>query len=102
MERFLRGRWPDAYVNIVANPDSHHVVEWRINLDGQLLEGSLDRGGQAIHIDADVFRSAQFALWFRTIVPPQQPLVFYDEGYSSDVSLTEATRLSEVVQAFVH
>ena len=98
----LHSRWPSADIRAVSNPQSNHTVEWRIQLGEKQLEGSLDRAGQAIHLDGDIFSSAQFALWFRSIVPSQQTLVFYDEGYSADVNLTNDTTVEQLTQPFMH
>src|SRR5262245_6902430 len=98
----LRTRWPDADIRAVSIPQSNHTLEWRIQLGDKQLEGSCDRTGQVIHLDGDIFNSAQFALWFRSIVPRQQPLVFYDEGYSADVNLTNDTTAEQITEPFMH
>lgn len=99
--KVFHNRWSDADINYVSNPQSNHAVVWRILLNGQLVEGSLDRAGQAIHLDGDIFSSAEFTLWFRSIVPSEQALVFYDESYSADVSLTETTTIEELTKPFL-
>ena len=41
------------------------------------------------------------AAWFRRQVPTPQPLVFYDESYTSSVDLTEGLDPGETVAPFV-
>jgi hypothetical protein len=98
----LRVHWPDAEIKAVLSPQSNHSIEWRIQLGEKQLEGSCDRTGQAIHLDGDLISSALFALWFRSIVPSQQSLVFYDEGYSADVNLTNDTSVEQITGPFIH
>ncbi|NEQ69983.1 MAG: hypothetical protein F6K21_31725, partial [Symploca sp. SIO2D2] len=41
---------------------------------------------------------ARFVIWFRSLVPQTQKLVFYDQGYNYHVELETRTTESEIMQ----
>ena len=101
LTRNLDSRWPEIEVSRTSNPESNHVIEWSLRIDGRLLEGSLDKTRQVTHLDGDVRDCARFAVWFRSLIPDRYELAFYDEAYSADVELTEMTTEDEVAAPFL-
>jgi len=97
----LRRAWPAVHVQVVENPERRHAIEWDMAMDRGPLQGSIDREGQAIHLDSDIRNCAQFAVWFRSIIPHEQALIFFDEGYAVDIPLDAATTEATIVSAFV-
>ena len=71
-----------------------HFRKWR-------LDGTLTNDANVVHLDGDVRACATFALWFRSQVPTEQDLLFYDEGYSADVPLLVETTKDELVAPFL-
>lgn len=99
-ERLSR-QWPDVAIRTAGNPDSNHSLEWTVTINEWRVDGSLDRTGQAIHLDGDIEACARLARWLREQIPPQQELVFYDEGFSADVALLPTTSEEELVAPFI-
>ena len=93
--------WPDAEIRTVDNAASNHSLEWTLTINGSRIDGSLDKAGQAVHLEGDIDACARLARWLREQVPPQQELVFYDEGFSADVALLPTTSEEELVAPFV-
>lgn len=99
----LSKQWSDIEIKAVRNPDDYYSLEWVIKVPGmgQRLDCALHRDGQGISLDGYLEDCARFALWFRSLVPQTQQLVFYDQGYNSHIELTEKTTESEIIQPFL-
>lgn len=97
----IQQQWPQAKVEPVGDDSSNHQLEWSIKFQAHQLDGSLDRSGQAVHLDGDLGDCAAFAVWLRSEVGDAQPLVMYDESYSVDVALAPQTDQATIVDAFV-
>ena len=96
----LQAWQPTADVRAVDNPASNQSLEWTLSINGRRVDGALDRTGQAIYVDGAVEDCAAFAVWLRTLVPSQQALVFYDEGYAADVALETDTSVAQLVAPY--
>jgi hypothetical protein len=99
----IASRWPDAEVGRREKPAVHEALSFRLREAGGQIEGWLAESGQSIHLDApSVDDVAPFVLWLRRQVPPEQPLLFYDQGFNSQVALTgdEALTESDLVERF--
>ena len=68
-------------------------------MPGGALDGKFDQEDSAVCIDGAFEDCAAFALWFRSLVPPEQPLVFYDEGLNFQVALSPHTTVADIVSA---
>jgi hypothetical protein len=99
----LSKQWSEIEIKKVTNPDDYYVIEWVIKSPkvGQRLDGALHRDGQGISLDGYLEECARFAVWFRSLVPQTQKLVFYDQGYNSQVELQAETTESEIMQPFL-
>src|SRR5215472_6071494 len=82
--RHLLARWPQASVRTLTLP-SPFAFEWNIQMSHGVLEGEFYRDHSALSINGTSEDCAAFALWFRSLVPPQQALIFYDEGVNFKV-----------------
>jgi len=95
----LRERWPDAQVTTFDDPDFVAALDFRVELgDGRHVDGNLSRDGQLIGLDGDVREAAEVAAWVRSVVPPDQELIFWDQGYNFDVPLTEGIEPAAIVE----
>lgn len=94
--------WPAAQVERLADPASLHQLRWTIasGLPAP-IEGTLAKDGQTVHLDGDLRAAVAMARWVRSIVPLQQALIFYDEGFSADVALTAQVTDDQLVQPFL-
>lgn len=99
----LEKQWSDIEIRKVTNPDDYYALEWVIKVSGigQRLDGALHRDGQGISLDGYLEDCAIFAIWFRSLVPQTQKLLFYDQGYNCHVELEAETTESEIMQPFL-
>jgi hypothetical protein len=94
-------RWPEARVSILDEPDAWAAMRFAIPFDdGVELDAHLANDGQVVGFDGDLRESAAVAAWVRELVPADQELLFYDEGFAVDVPLTAGITRDEIVAAF--
>jgi hypothetical protein len=95
--RLLRDRWRDAEITEFDDPEFLAALDFRVKLDGRQVDGNLSRDGQVVGLDGDIPEAAEFAAWLRSVVPPDQELIFYDQGYHFDVPLRPDITPEEIV-----
>jgi hypothetical protein len=96
----LRQRWPE--VRFIERDDAANTVRWAVPMpSGRELWGELAPSGQSVALEAGVEDAAEFAQWLRQQIPERYGLIFYDEGFAHDVSLTASTSLDELTEPFV-
>lgn len=97
----LHQRWRVRKVcTTYDDPNIHFSLDWSLWVDDdRLLVGLMDREGKAVALEADLRDSAVFALWFRSIVPEEQELLFCDESYSGSIELTGETTEQQILDA---
>jgi hypothetical protein len=94
----LRDRWPDAEITEFDDPDFLAALDFRVTLDdGTIVDGNLSRDGQVVGLDGDIPETAEVAAWVRSVVPAEQELIYYDQGYHFDVPLTPGVTAPEIV-----
>lgn len=97
-ESALTSKWPKAKGRERRGP--HFSREWIWEIDAEEIVVALDDEGIYVDVDADSVGLAEFAIWFRSIVPASQPLIMYDEGYNTHMDLAQYTTLADVLQVF--
>lgn len=95
----LREHWPKVRI-ISETPTEYRSVEFELDLPHSTAYAHLDPEGQTVILDAGIEDVAEFAVWFRTLVPDSQPLVLYDEGYNVDVPVTRSSTAKELAEPF--
>lgn len=98
--RSLKARWPDVEVGQDTSPDRPHRVEFSLNIEGSVVDGALDHEGEALILDGELKDCVELALWFRSLVPASQELIFCNEGFSPWRALTPVTTKSEILGSF--
>ncbi|HZH75750.1 MAG TPA: hypothetical protein VEY88_06940 [Archangium sp.] len=96
----LRSRWPTATTEEIRNPASSHALEFSVPLTHSQVDGSLNREGCSIVFIGDIRDCADFALWCRTLLPPEEPATFCDESMSGSLALDTSTTLGDILEAF--
>lgn len=96
----LGRRWPHAEVRRASPQLGSHSLEWTVEMPHGSFDGALDQDGQALILDGAIEDCGEVALWFRSLVPEEQTLLFYDEAFNSDVAIRRSTKLSEIVTKF--
>src|SRR5262249_50053504 len=94
----LMDRWPSAKVRRLTS-DFNFSHAWEIEMPGGTLKGEFNPGLSGIAIDGDLGDCAALALWFRSLVPPAVPLLFYDDCFNVDVPLTHRTTAADLIAA---
>ncbi len=94
----LLQQWPDAHFVVDSSQPFSH--EWSISISGRSLEGAIHKDGTAIALDGELQDCALFAIWFRTQVPKEIKMLFYDQDYSVVLPLEESTSVSDIVEGF--
>lgn len=98
--RNMQAHWDQATVEQVTNPARSFSHTWRIPFEGRALEGALPRDGKSVVVDGQLQDCAGFAVWARTQVPANEPLIFCDDAYNNDIELTADTSLAEILGLF--
>jgi hypothetical protein len=97
-EAALRARWP--VVDFHPNTGDMYAFDFGVEVDGGRVDGGFARDGQVLGLGGDLFPCAQVAVWFRELVPAEQPLLFYDQGYNGHAELTPGMSAAALVEAY--
>lgn len=96
----LQERWPDARLSIHEPDSSLAALTFEVPVEGEYPpRGELMRDGQVVGLEGGLRESAEVAAWMREIVPLEQALIFWDQGYHFHVPLTEGTTPDAIVAA---
>jgi hypothetical protein len=93
-------RWPDADVEEL-DESSTHALSFDVAANGEHLTGRYARDGQSVTIEqaSDYEPAAEFAVWFRSHVPAEQPLIVWDEAFNWSAELAPDTTPADVLAA---
>jgi len=94
--RSLLSRWPDATLREVRTTERRAIFEYELPMSHSRVYGDLDRRGRYVSFSGDIRDMAEFALWFRSLVPESEQLLFSDEGMNSSLDLKPDTTLGEI------
>ncbi|HEX8540024.1 MAG TPA: hypothetical protein VF664_21360 [Cystobacter sp.] len=95
-------RWPRAVVEEARNPASSHVLEFSVPMPNGEVTGSLNREGCSIAFIGELQDCADFTLWCRAFLPPDEPATFCDESMGGRLDLTASTTLEDILHVFGH
>jgi hypothetical protein len=99
-EAALRERWPAARVRATRS-DPTYALDFAVDVEGGEAEGSFARDGQMLGLLHDVYLCAEVAAWFRSVVPAEQPLLFWDPALNGHVELRGALAPRELAEAYL-
>jgi hypothetical protein len=92
----MKRKWPDA--GIRTTEGGRFCVDFTVVVDGLSVLGSLRDVGSSLPLWCPFGPElAKFALWFRSLVPLEQPLVLTDDGYNYVIPLTPRTTIEDIV-----
>lgn len=90
-------KWPHAEINV--NEDDA-MASWRILIGEYLLIGEFWGDKKMVILDAGQEHVADFAVWYRNVIPSNQKLwVFDDLGNYEPYEITLNTSQNEIAQA---
>lgn len=95
----LHIKWPTAEVREVSDPGDPYLLEWILPI-GYRIDGALHRSLTTISLEGGLEDCASFAVWYRTLVPSKNGLLFFDQGYHAHVNLQDETTEQQIVDAF--
>jgi hypothetical protein len=99
--RALRERWPDAEVRESARSDGMYALDFTVMVEGDRVDGAFARDGQVLGLLHDVVSCAAVATWFRDLVPPEQPLLFYDPALNGQTAVTPGLAPAELAREYL-
>ncbi|MEC4815482.1 MAG: hypothetical protein SAK29_19715 [Scytonema sp. PMC 1069.18] len=99
----LMKKWSNIQLKQITNSDDYYCLEGLIGVAGdeQTLEVALHRDKQGVSLDGYLEDCAFFAVWLRSLVPQNQKLVFYDQGYNVHIELKQNTTESEIINSVI-
>lgn len=101
-EQDVRAASPTAQIWRSDDPDSLAVLRFNVVFTAEHeLDGWLMRDAQVLELSGGLEESAVIAAWLRTVVPLEQELIFWDEGYHFAVPLIPGMKHHEIVAAAI-
>jgi hypothetical protein len=99
-ERMI-SRWPRAKVEEARPSDISRCLEFYLPMTHSTVEGGLSKSGELLFIDyGDLRDSVELVLWYRSIVPSSQSLVFGSTSGVGYRELTTDTTAAELLGGF--
>ncbi|HTD57682.1 MAG TPA: hypothetical protein VK672_02205 [Solirubrobacteraceae bacterium] len=95
----LQHDWAGATIRGPDGNEATRDVVWSYASPEGQLEGSQDRAGRVQYLNGPVSLIAEYALWWRHQVAEEQPLILYDESYTTVIPLTEGLSKEQVISA---
>ena len=83
-----------------CDADSLYSIEWRGKSGRQVVETRVHRDLKAIEVEGELQTIAPLALAIRRLVSSLAELMLFDEGYSANLVLTDATSPELVVETW--
>ncbi|MGZ3459134.1 MAG: hypothetical protein ACXU86_11600 [Archangium sp.] len=96
----LRARWPDVILQDVSGADSSESLRFKLKMTHSELWGTLFSQGKGIFFEGDLCDVAEFALWFRSLVPASEPLLFCDEAMNGSLDLEPGTTQDDIFRLY--
>ena len=95
----LMGKWEAVGVRVDVQTIDSKFIRWLFYDGGRVtIHGSFDEDGQVLVLDGgSASQIADFALWYRSIFPNEQRLIYFDEDYMGHFPLVAETTRGEIV-----
>lgn len=97
----LNDHWPGINVRRISDPQDVRTIIWGMDMAAGYLDGARLREVDMICLYSDIDNCAEFAVWFRTLIPKKYPLLFHDHGHVVDVDLQHTTTIEDIQNAFL-
>lgn len=97
--RLFKEAWPG--VDIIWVKDPGVAFDFAMEGKHEPMYGSFHRSGDAFVIDQGAMPDrAELMVWFRSLVPPSQPLVFCDEGGGAYTDFAPGMTVDDILARF--
>ncbi|MBC7811521.1 MAG: HEAT repeat domain-containing protein [Burkholderiales bacterium] len=82
--KHMRKRWKRVKFNMRQPAADYLLIDFEFKFSGKLITGGLQRNGYTLTINGERRAIIQFALWWKTIVPPEHTLYLdaWTDGYA--------------------
>ncbi len=70
--------WPQAKLNIRSPKPKTYLIDWMLEIDGELLIGGLHRDQNTVVISGSNIVVSAFTVWYRSIIDPKVFLFLYE------------------------
>ena len=98
----LKLQYPDAIVTVkTGTRATRYYADFSMQTTCGLVMGSISQAGQTVVVDGELSDCATVAVWVRSLVHLDYSLIFYEDNLTSQIELTTATTVEEVVAAFL-
>lgn len=95
----LEVSWPQIQARIDPGGDDTHDIVWSAQGDSGPIDAYHHRDGTCLYLDGTLDDAAPFAVWYRTLVPPEVELLFCDDSYSFSIQINYEMTAAELVDA---
>lgn len=98
--RALARDWPRARVDLAVPCEvSSEVrdVEWSYHSEQGELEGYAHADGCGIYLEGPIGLVADFVVWYRSLVPSEEEVVFCDDSYSFDGVVSPSATREDII-----
>ncbi|UQU62535.1 hypothetical protein COUCH_26330 [Couchioplanes caeruleus] len=93
----LRRDWPQIAVTEIG--EEVRDISWPLPGSDGLSEAYVHSDGTCLYVDGPIDQAAQWAVWYRRLVPDGIDLMLCDDEYSFAVPVGPQTSASELVTA---
>ena len=100
--KLLKREWPELVI-LVGEPDEHREVYFEGNTKYGYVFGFLQPEGNTVVVEMvdDMRAIVSIAIWFRSIVPADIPLLLFNESYTREFPVTPSTTEDELASKFL-
>jgi hypothetical protein len=99
-EAALRADWSVVHIHR-GGADGMYAFDFAVVVGTESVDGGFALDGQVLGLLHDVYLCAEVAAWFRTLVPAEQPLLFYDQMFNADAELRPGMTGRELAAAYL-
>jgi hypothetical protein len=97
----LQNRWPNAKIHFITDPQTPSILQWSLVMDdSSSMLGDFNKQGISFEVSG-LSNVADFARWYRTIVPAKYKLFLYKSSLNHEpIELTETITTEDIIRDF--
>lgn len=96
----LISQWPHCKIFPRVDENSPYALSWLLENEDNDLEGFVKDDLSVIVLDGSLELCANTAIWFRSIIPGDRELFFYDIGFNQHIELDAITKEEDIIRLF--
>lgn len=97
----LKYKWDDIKIRFVET--EAYAIRFELTLDGDLILGGFQKDLQTLTLECiNILRIAQFAVWYRELVPNEHRLFLYTGAtYDAPIEIRSTASLDSIIEHLV-